>query len=216
MVCCDWCGPRSLRPNAARFEVAECGLSRNACEVADIDRYIKCDCGMVWSAECLDSVASLAEVAVSKREAAGGGGRFELDDEKGVWRALMRRPWRRSEGGALFVDRTAHQPARLNRCIICEDYSLREPEARLPTEFVKNKKPDGDAPITIPVLFSPLLPTGERGDPIILALEEHAWYPLVAAEDCKRVFKGGRGTREEYGGMLAGLGLAMFNPSLQI
>ena len=77
-----------------------------------------------------------------------------------------------------------------------------EPRVRLSSDFVENKSPDTELPVTNPVIFRPLHPTGERGDEIIFAPEEIAAYPLLPALECKAAFKGGRGTCEEYGGML--------------
>ena len=196
---CAWCGPVSLRPHAERCPEAECDISKIGCERCEIDKYVECCCGLRFSYACLNSIGAIVKDSIARRTASG---RRQLLDPHGVWATLVDKPWLRGEAGGVFKPQGKHLPASLRCCPQCEDHDLPEPEPRLPLEFVNNKKPDLEPPITRPVIFSPLLPTGRRGEEIIFAPEEIAAHPIVHTDECVAAFKGGRGSREEYGGAL--------------
>ena len=188
----------------------ECEGMRRGFTTDEIDAYVKCmKCNKKTSIACLNLLAAEIKALCKKVEASEFLSHF---DPKGIGKMLVDRPWADPPKAALhkstFLAMTASQPARfIAGCWLgtCEDSELPVPMSRVPPNFLKEVLPDTDPLVKIAVPVVERLESGK--DQAMTIAEAHiiqAW-PVVRDEaDAQRMFKGAKGSKEEYGGARLG------------
>jgi hypothetical protein len=193
-LACDFCGPRSLRDGAARNVACECAVGRAGFSVTDNHLFVECrSCGDRVSFECLEAIADdVDEHWIDGR----------VHDPHGLWAFYRARAWRDdSFSSGIFSARGVLQPAMTALCLNCEECELPQPSSRLPKEFIEEKVPDVEAPVTLIYVITPCTVDGDAED-IIIAEEVIKSWPLVPTDEAEKLFKGDVGTEEAYGGEL--------------